>query len=148
MPEPVRRKILLAAAAAELASAKYAKSRLMPERAREIVAELERVMKEIKPYLRNDLTLTELARHVEVSTHHLSQVFSESIGTSFFDYINARRVEEVKRRLADPREASASILDIALAAGFNSKAAFNSAFRKHVDTTPSAFRRAAQPAEV
>lgn len=127
---------------------KYAKSRIDPQRAEAIAAQLKQAMATNKPHLQNDLTLSDLACHLDVTAHQLSQVFSECISTSFFDYINTYRVEEVKHRLADPNEASTSILDIAFSAGFNSKAAFNAAFRKYVGTTPSVFRRTAQQVQI
>lgn len=37
--------------------------------------------------------------------------------------------------------ASQSILALALESGFNSKAAFNAAFKRYAGTTPSAYRR-------
>ena len=63
---------------------------------------------------------------------------------NFFDYINSQRVAEVQRQLSNAVSATA-ILDLALAAGFNSKSTFNAAFRKHSGMTPSAWRAQQQP---
>jgi AraC-like DNA-binding protein len=51
------------------------------------------------------------------------------------------RVEEAKRMLVDPTRKHHSILAISEEIGFNSKSAFNAAFKKHTDMTPSEFRR-------
>ena len=130
---------LPAVAQAEIA-AKYQRSGLTAERAVQYQQQLEALMALEKPHLENDLTLAQLASRAGISTHHLSQLFNEQIGVSFFDYINARRVEDVKRCLTDGAFESQPLLQIALQAGFNSKTAFNAAFRKHAGTTPSAYR--------
>ena len=54
--------------------------------------------------------------------------------------MNSYRVEEAKRRLADPRSHYLTIVAIAQEAGFNSKSAFYTAFRKHTGMTPSQFK--------
>ena len=97
-------------------------------------------MESEKPWLENDLTLTQLAARLGTSSHHLSQLLNEDLRQTFFDYVNRRRVAEVQRCLADAAYASQTLLEVALAAGFNSKAAFNTAFRKHTGLTPSQFR--------
>jgi len=63
---------------------------------------------------------------------------------SFFEYINRLRVTESQRCLADPAFDGQSILEIGLAAGFNSKAAYNAAFKRFSDTTPSQYRAQAR----
>jgi AraC-like DNA-binding protein len=131
--------------AAAPAVARYEKSGLDPARIPGLLGGLEQLMQTEKPWLENDLTLSELATRLALSPHHLSQLLNESLGQSFFDFINAHRVAEVQRCLKDPAYARQTILEIALDAGFNSKAAFNSAFRQHAGTTPSAYRRGNTP---
>ena len=127
-------------------SARYARSGMDRERVPEFRARLDNLMQTEKPWLESDLTLADLASRAQLSPHNLSQLLNEEVGKTFFDYINAQRVEEVKRCLLDPAYDSQTILEIALAAGFSSKTAFNSAFRQHTSTTPSEFRRTrAQP---
>ena len=133
-----------AAAATASSAARYARSGLDRERVPEYLARLDSLMRIEKPWLESDLTLAELSARAQLSPHNLSQLLNEEIGKSFFDYINAQRVEEVKRCLLDPAYGSQTILEIALAAGFSSKTAFNSAFRQYVAMTPTEFRRRAR----
>jgi AraC-like DNA-binding protein len=119
---------------------RYARSGLDSARVAGLRARLDELMQTEKPWLENDLTLSQLATRLGESSHHVSQVLNEAVGRTFFDYVNSRRVAEVQRCLADPAYASQTLLEVALAAGFNSKAAFNTAFRKHTGLTPSQFR--------
>jgi AraC-like DNA-binding protein len=129
---------------AAASSVRYARSGLDRERVPEFLARLDTLMRTEKPWLESDLTLADLAARAQLSPHNLSQLLNEEMGKSFFDYINSQRIEEVKRCLLDPAYDGQTILDIALAAGFSSKTAFNSAFRQHTSTTPSEFRRRAR----
>ena len=133
-----------AAAATTESTSRYARSGMDRERVPEFLARLENLMRTEKPWLESDLTLAELATRAQLSPHNLSQLLNEEVGKTFFDYVNSQRVDEVKRCLLDPAYDSQTILDIALAAGFSSKTAFNSAFRQHASTTPSEFRRRAR----
>ncbi len=118
---------------------KYARSGLNETTMDAIFGNLERLMIEEKPFLRGNLTLHELADRLEVKRHHLSQVINEKTGQRFYDYINAYRVRELKGRISDPGFANRSYLGLALDCGFNSKATFNAAFKKHTGKTPSAY---------
>lgn len=90
-----------------------------------------------------ELTLADLARLLGTNTTYLSRALNEGLGVTFSTFINSRRVEAVKRQLADP-SVSDDILTVAFAAGFNSKASFNRAFAEMVGSTPSAYRRTAR----
>lgn len=120
---------------------KYQKSLLTDQRTAEIAQQLIVLMDSMKPYLKPELTLMELAAKLSVSPHNLSQVFNCEIKKSFFDFINEYRVEEAKKFLSSPQYSHYSIFGIALDAGFNSKSAFYTAFGKHAGTTPSEFRK-------
>jgi AraC-like DNA-binding protein len=127
--------------APDFSAPRYARSGLDRERVPELLARLDSVTRLEKPWLEPDLTLGALATRTGLSQHNLSQLLNEELGKTFFDYVNEQRVEEVKRCLLDPAYASQTILEIALASGFSSKTAFNSAFRQYTGVTPSAFRR-------
>jgi AraC-like DNA-binding protein len=98
-------------------------------------------MKEERPYIESNLTLQKLAKALAMPPHHLSQIINEQLNQNFFDFINYHRIEEAKRMLIDPARKHYSILAISEEVGFNSKSAFNAAFKKHTDMTPSEFRK-------
>ena len=123
---------------------KYERSALTPERADAFLKRLLDVMETEKPYTDGGLTLPRLAARLSVSTHHLSQVINERLGQSFNDFVNSYRVEEAKRRMADPAAGHYSLLAIAEEVGFNSKSSFNAAFKKQTGMTPSEFRLSGQ----
>ena len=85
-------------------------------------------------------TLQTLARTVNCSVHHLSQVINAGFGKSFFDFLNQYRVEHAKALLSDC-EAPGAVLNVAFAVGFSSNSAFYAAFKKHVGQTPARYRR-------
>jgi AraC-like DNA-binding protein len=122
---------------------KYEKSLLNPEASEESLRNLLTYMVTERPYLNSNLTLPELARKLNLSTHHLSQIINERLNQNFFDFINGYRIEEIKRKLADPTQAHLKIEEIAFDTGFNSKSAFHTAFKKVTQTTPSQYRKAA-----
>lgn len=122
---------------------KYTKSGLTSERMSKLAQRLEKFMAQDKAFLESHLTLDQLASRTSISSHQLSQVFNQYLRVSFFEYINRMRVREVERCLSDRAFAGQSLLEIGLAAGFNSKAAFNAAFKRFTGTTPSAYRATA-----
>lgn len=64
----------------------------------------------------------------------------QRFGCNFFEFVSSYRVQEAKRRLADPSDTS-SILQVMYDSGFNSKSVFNTAFKNNTGLTPSDFRR-------
>lgn len=122
------------------ARSKYRKSALPPDRLREIHGQLVQLMEREKRYLDGTLRLAEIGRALGVSVHNVSQAINVETGGTFFDFVNRYRIEEAKRRLADPGDDDPTILAIALEAGFNNKRSFNQAFRRFEGTTPSQYR--------
>jgi AraC-like DNA-binding protein len=123
----------------EPARKKYSKSGLAGNAATNLYEKLLNHFQAEKPYLESELNIYKLSDQLNTNRHHLSQVINEKSGRSFFDFINWYRVGEVKQKLADPSSKNKNILGIAFDCGFNSKATFNAAFKKHTGTTPSAY---------
>lgn len=120
---------------------RYEKSTLTLERSDTYRERLLELMNMEKPYLDGGLTLQKLAKALAVSPHHLSQTINEQLNQNFIDFINAYRIEEAKRLLTNLAKKHYSILAVSEEVGFNSKSAFNTAFRRHANMTPSAFRK-------
>lgn len=93
-------------------------------------------MTQHKPYTNVGLTLNELATMLKISPHLLSKVINEAYQKNFFDFINSYRIEEFKIRFDDPKNRQYTMLAIAFEVGFNSKTAFNRAFKKMTQQTP------------
>lgn len=120
---------------------KYERSALDREMSAALLAELQTLMSEERPYLDAKLTLAQLAQKLGISTNYLSQIINQQTGNNFFDYVNGHRVEAAKQILADPDKVRLNVLTIAMNAGFNSKSAFYTAFKQHAHMTPSQFRQ-------
>lgn len=120
---------------------KYRKSGLGADQSKELYDRLLEVMETRKPYLDTDLTLFSLAAILNWSPNHLSQVINTYERKNFFDFVNGYRIEAIKKNIRSRQYEHLTLLSIAYECGFNSKAAFNRAFKKSTGLTPSAFRR-------
>jgi AraC-like DNA-binding protein len=120
---------------------KYAKAALKPERSRQIMERVRHLMEEQRLFLDGDLKLSDVARALNASLHHVSQAINRESDCTFLELVNRYRVEEAKRMLADPDCHNLTVLAIGFEAGFNNKASFNQAFKKYTRQTPSAFRK-------
>ncbi len=107
----------------------------------QLIHQLLEYMNTHKPYLNSELTLTDLARSLNVSRSQLSALINEGIGDNFYDFINKYRVEEVKRLMVDPAAKNYNLLGIALEAGFKSKSTFNLIFKRFTGLTPTEYRK-------
>ena len=94
-----------------------------------------------KPYLDPKFSLSDLSEKLSISTKHLSQVINQSFDQSFFDFINAYRIQEVQQILKESGNDKVTVLEAMYQAGFNSKSSFNTAFKKVTGQTPSEFRK-------
>lgn len=124
---------------------KYQKSGLQDLETDKILQELKRMMKTNKPYLDPELNLQDLASRLKTTIHKLSQVINEQFHQNFYDFINAYRIEEVKKLLQNSRYNHLKVIAIAYDCGFNSKSAFYTVFRKATTMTPVEYRRKYQP---
>lgn len=119
---------------------RYASTQLSTADRDAFLARLHACMEQDQPYRNGELKLEDLAAQLAMTPHELSQLINENCGANFADFLNRHRVEALKQALHDPAQASASILDLAILAGFNSKSAMNRVFKKHTGLTPGEFR--------
>lgn len=107
----------------------------------EYIAAFEKFIVEEKNYLNSELTLDIVALNLEVSKSYLSRLINAELHTSYTDYINALRVEQAKLTIQNPESEKYTLIAIGLESGFNSKSAFNNAFKKFTGITPSEFKK-------
>ena len=91
----------------------------------------------IFPRINRQITLDETAEHVHLHPSYFSTLFKQSTGSSFKEYLNMVRIEESKRLLANT---DFSIIDIAIAAGFEDQSYFSKVFKKYTGITPKQYR--------
>ncbi len=126
----------------EPAKPRYANSLLTPQQREDFLQRLTNSMEQEQLFRNGELKLEELAAHLAMTSHELSQLINEECGVNFQEYLNRYRVQALQQSLQDPAQQGATILDLALAAGFNSKSSLNRAFKKHTGSTPSDWRMA------
>lgn len=87
--------------------------------------------------LEDKVCLEEVARKVGVSTFYFCKVFKKATGMTLTEYVNRRRVEWAKRRLANPQ---ARVTEVAYDVGYQSLSQFNRSFLKYVGMSPTRYR--------
>lgn len=122
-------------------ASKYLNSTLGESASKHLMEKLLLHMKNEKPYVNSDLKLGELARQVNMSTHHLSQIINENRQQNFSDFINFYRINYAKMLLTNNADGTKKLINIAYDSGFNNKVSFNNAFKKFTGSSPSEYRR-------
>ena len=112
-------------------------------REQELIERLQEFMTHDAAYRDATIAIAPLATRLGVTEKKLRELINGKLGfRNFSSYVNAFRVEEVRRRLLDARQDEVPILTMALEAGFGSIVAFNRAFKDSYGVTPSAYRAA------
>lgn len=112
--------------------------------AREIEALKARLLEKMvgeKAYLNENLTLGDLSKRIGLSDKKLSELLNRHFQTTFYDFVNNYRIEEVKSKIADPNHKHLTLLGMALESGFQSKTSFNRIFKQKVGMSPSAYKK-------
>src|SRR5512146_1064204 len=131
-----------AAAKPETTMPRYERSGLSSAEASQLRESLLGMMERDEPWKESELTLADLAARLNSTPHKLSEVLNSQIGQTFYDFVNSYRVRDVQRRISAGDARSRKMLALAMDARFASKSAFNEAFKKNTNQTPSAFRQA------
>ncbi|HSN49627.1 MAG TPA: helix-turn-helix domain-containing protein [Bacteroidales bacterium] len=92
-------------------------------------------------YTENLGSLSDLAKRIGESPHHVSQVLNEKLHKSFFELLASYRIEKAKKIISEDRGNKLIIEEISEMVGYNSKTAFNNSFKKLTGKTPSEFRK-------
>jgi AraC-like DNA-binding protein len=107
----------------------------------EILRKLNYVMEVEKLYLNETLTLGFLSKRLDQTPNTISYILNSVVKKSFYDYVNERRIEEVKRKINDPKYSHLKLVEVAYECGFNSKATFNRVFKKIEGHSPTDYKK-------
>jgi AraC family transcriptional regulator len=99
---------------------------------------IEEVKRYIREHLHEALDRETLAAVAGFSIPHFHRVFTAQVGESAASYIRRLRLERAGRKL---RMGAVDITEVALAAGYESHAAFSKAFKQQFGVAPKEFRQ-------
>ena len=84
-----------------------------------------------------ELSLTSVAKVVNMSRYYFCKTFKKATGLNFTDYLARMRIERAKELLLNP---NARVSEIVFEVGFQSITHFNRIFKRHVERSPSEYR--------
>jgi AraC family transcriptional regulator len=101
-------------------------------------ARIQAVEKYIRDHIDEPLNREILADVAGFSIPHFHRIFTACVGENIASYVRRIRLERAGRKL---RMGAVDITEVALAAGYDTHAAFSKAFRDHFGLSPSDFRQ-------
>lgn len=128
----------------DIPALKYQKSSLNDKHKERILKKIENEFTRNKYFTSNLASLKNLSQTINESQHHVSQAINEGLNKNFFELLASYRIDEAKNILSNKKSHKYTIEEIAEQVGYNSKSAFNNAFKKLTGQTPSEFRKNAQ----
>ncbi len=108
-----------------------------PLQSEDYAQRIQAVTRYIREHLDAPLTRDVLADVAGFSVPHFHRVFTAQTGEATASYIRRMRLERAGRKL---RMGAVDITEVALAAGYDTHAAFSKAFKQQYGCSPSTFR--------
>ena len=99
---------------------------------------VDELMKTEKPYLSQDMRLSDLSTAMGVSNAILSNMFKYYLELGYYDYVNGYRLKEFKRYLEEKAYKQYTIIALSEKCGFK-KSSFFTTFRKMEGMTPTEY---------
>lgn len=96
-------------------------------------------MQKEKPYLNARLTIGELAVALATSETDLSLLLNNKMNINWSNFVNAYRVDEMKRRLQNDGLSKYTLTALAEQCGFVSKTTFHRVFKQNTGMTPAEY---------
>lgn len=108
--------------------------KLNNEEAEILFQKLENIMNEKALYKNPNLSLKDLSKEANISSHQLSQFLNNNLGKNFTSFINEFRIQNACEIITSNDKLT--LESVGYDVGFNSKSTFFAAFKKHTGTTP------------
>ncbi len=120
---------------------KYQKSSLSEENKELILSKIRKEMEGNTYFTNNLASLSGLAKQINETSHHVSQVINEKLNKNFFEMLASYRVEHAKKLIEMDKDSKLTVEELADLVGYNSKSSFNNAFKTITSQTPSEYRK-------
>ncbi len=91
----------------------------------------------IHDHLDQNISLTEMAAAVQMSSHYFASLFKESTGIPPHQYLTKCRIDKAKQLLANQQ---LTIIQVCHQVGFQNQSHFTRVFRQYTKTTPKVYR--------
>lgn len=117
---------------------KYQKARLTDEECQIILQRLRKYLETEHAYRNPDLKRDDIAAAIGTSIAKLSQLFSQQLGETYYEFINRYRMEEFKSLIEQGEYKRFTITSLSERCGFK-KTSFFSTFRKVEGMTPTEY---------
>lgn len=118
---------------------KYKHSPLDPQEVSYLKNSITTFFNENTAYLQPDFSLAALSETVNIPKHHLSQVINSEMHSSFYDLVNAKRIEYAMHKIRESH--NLTLEGLGYECGFNSKSTFFSNFKKKTGKTPGEYKK-------
>jgi AraC-like DNA-binding protein len=118
---------------------KYESKKIEHHEAERLIAKLNEAMNQKQFHRNTNIKLNDIALHLKISSHKLSQLLNDNLGKSFALFVNECRIEEAKKMLKENN--NFTLEAIGFEAGFSSKSTFYATFKKIVGLTPSEYKK-------
>jgi len=108
------------------------------------LVQVQRGIDYIEDHLESDIDPAEVARHARISQWHFQRIFKALTNETLKTYIRSRRLAGALDALVG---SDRRIIEIAMAAGFETQESFTRAFKKAFGVNPAAYRRQGRRAQ-
>ena len=103
----------------------------------EELVRLQFALTEGQLFMRQKLSLKELAEELTLPSRYVSHLINQYHDTNFRELINSYRVSAFIDKVKNPNEKHKTLLALALESGFNSKSTFNQVIKAQTGNSPS-----------
>lgn len=87
--------------------------------------------------IKNNITLEEVAKYINITPHYLSKIFKKEVGVNFVTFITDKKIELAKEMLIDE---NIPIVNISIELSYTQPNYFSKVFKRKVGITPSEYR--------
>ncbi|MCF2858407.1 helix-turn-helix domain-containing protein [Pseudoalteromonas sp. SMS1] len=127
----------------DIVKIKQAKSNRVLELAPELANQQKKYLTDLfekdQLHLNNELSLTCLAKELDLTSNQTSELLNEHLNTNFYEFVNTYRVQTAAYMLKHASKKT-KVSELYLDAGFNNKNTFYREFKKAFNMSPGEFK--------
>lgn len=115
---------------------KYITRKIQTEKSEKGNHIIDRAKKYIKEHFREEITLEELSKSLNISPQYFSRLFKEETGYNFIEYLTFIRIEHSKQLM---HSTDMTIKEICFSVGYGDPNYFSRLFKKNTGLSPTTY---------